>query len=65
MEMKSNPKTIIMIDPPKGWLYGFPKELPEGVKDVYKWLVENGYPQHIINNAGDSFQYRCFEIENK
>lgn len=54
-----------MIDPPKGWLYGFPKELPEGVKDVYKWLVENGYPQHIINNAGDSFQYRCFEIEKE
>jgi hypothetical protein len=54
-----------MIDPPHGNLYGFPKELPNDVKDIYKWLVRNGYPQHLINNLGDSFVYRVFEIEKE
>jgi hypothetical protein len=63
--MKNNPNKILMIDPPHGSLYGFPKELPEDVEDIYKWLIENGYPRHIINNAGDDFQYRVFEIDKK
>ena len=39
-----------MIDPPGGWLYGFPKELPEEVQDldINTWLVENGYPASEI-----------------
>jgi len=37
------------IDPSSGWRYGFPKEFPEGVKDVNKWLVENGYPQSEVD----------------
>ena len=44
-----------MIDPPSGWLYGFPKELPEGVKDTLAWLVENGYPQKEIDKLGEHF----------
>ena len=43
------------IDPPSGWKYGFPKVLPEGVDDVMKWLVENGYPQHEIDRCGKTF----------
>ncbi len=35
-----------MVDPPTGWLYGFPKELPEGVTDIRQWLIDNGYPEH-------------------
>jgi len=58
-------KIVKMIDPPHGILYGFPKELPDDVKDIYKWLVRNGYPQHLINNLGDSFVYRVFEIEKE
>ena len=46
---------IHMIDPPGGWKYGFPKELPEGTTDVLKWLVENGYPQSEIDACGDRF----------
>ena len=37
------------IDPPGGWRYGFPKELPSGVIDFNKWLVDNGYPQSEID----------------
>ena len=44
-----------MIDPPGGWKYGFPKELPAGVEDTLKWLVENGYPQAEIDRMGDNF----------
>jgi hypothetical protein len=44
-----------MIDPPSGWRYGFPKELPAGVENVLTWLVENGYPQKEIDRMGDHF----------
>ena len=39
-----------MIDPPGGWLYGFPKELPEEVQDldINTWLLEQGYPANEI-----------------
>lgn len=52
---------IQMIDPPGGWKYGFPKELPENVTDVLKWLVENGYPQSEIDKCGDHFYCRHWE----
>lgn len=58
-------KIIYLIDPPHGYLYGFPKEFPIEVDNVYEWLVENGYPQHIINNLGDSFVYRIIEREKE
>jgi len=55
---------IKMIDPPSGWKYGFPKKLPEGIKDTKKWLVENGYPQHEIDSCGDYFYCRYWERES-
>ena len=35
-----------MIDPPEGYLYGFPKPLvgSEGM-DLDDWLIANGYPK--------------------
>lgn len=44
-----------MIDPPRGWRYGFPKEIPDNVPNVMSWLVENGYPQSEIDACGDHF----------
>lgn len=41
-------KTI--VDPPSGWRYGFPCELPEG-KDYVELLRENGYPEKDIELA--------------
>ena len=41
------------IDPHSGWMYGFPKEFPDGVEDVNAWLVENGYPQWEVDLWGD------------
>ena len=54
-----------MIDPPSGWLYGFPKEIPEHIDDTRAWLIENGYPEEEIKKCGDSFFVRGWyeEIE--
>lgn len=49
---------IKMIDPPGGWKYGFPKQIPDDVKDVIKWLVEQGYPQKEIDSFGEHFYCR-------
>jgi len=52
------------IDPPSGWMYGFPKLLPDNVVDVNKWLVENGYPQSKIDSYGEHFYCWYSEGEN-
>lgn len=57
-----------MIDPPSGWKYGFPKEIPKGVSGdgIKKWLVDNGYPKSEIDSYGDYFMCRFwFEPINK
>lgn len=56
---------VKMIDPPSGWMYGFPKEIPEGVGDTCKWLVDNGYPEKLIKDLGNNFYVRNWyeEIE--
>ena len=51
-------EVIRMIDPPSGWKYGFPKELPDDIEDTMKWLVENGYPQKEIDACGERFYCR-------
>ncbi len=51
-----------MIDPPSGWQYGFPKPIPEDRrKDVLVWLVEQGYPQKLIDAFGEHFYCRYWE----
>ena len=57
-------KTVTIIDPPSGWMYGFPKVLPEEAKDrTLEWLVENGYPQSEIDSYGKHFHCRYWEQE--
>jgi hypothetical protein len=41
-------KTVKMCDPDSGWRYGFPKPIPDTVRDVHLWLIENGYPRHLV-----------------
>jgi len=59
-------KTVIMIDPPSGWKYGFPKAMPK-MFDTYKeqlaWLVSEGYPQKEIDSMGDHFYCKYYEEE--
>jgi len=59
-------KTITMCDPPSGWMYGFPKEIPEHVlseRSTARWLVEQGYPQSEIDALGDNFFCRYWKQE--
>jgi hypothetical protein len=44
-------KIKTMIDPPSGWKYGFPKELPDDIKDFKQWLIDNGYPESEVDFA--------------
>lgn len=56
-------KTVMMIDPPSGWKYGFPMpiDLQESKGRVLEWLVEHGYPQKEIDACGDHFYCRYWE----
>lgn len=55
---------IIVIDPPSGWKYGFPKEVPESkvkstnMKDL---LIELGYPESEINLMGMHLHVRYWK----
>jgi hypothetical protein len=53
-----------MIDPPSGWKYGFPKELPADVNNVVEWLIENGYPKSEIDRMGEHFYCGHWYVEN-
>ena len=53
---------MTIIDPPSGWKYGFPKPIPEDrKKDSLVWLVEQGYPQELIDKLGEHFYCRYWE----
>ena len=43
-------KYKIIVDPPGGWKYGFPAELPKG-KSYEDLLKEHGYPKEDIEFA--------------
>ncbi len=44
---------IRVVDPPEGWLYGFPKPMPSIAlyKDRVKWFLAQGYPQELIDQG--------------
>jgi hypothetical protein len=63
---------VLMVDPPEGWKYGFPKPMHEEYFtlkedfDFNRWLVSEGYPQSIIDSfPNKEIPYRCWwsEIE--
>jgi len=57
----------LMVDPPSGWKYGFPKPvheeyyLLENDFNMISWLVSEGYPQAEIDKLGSSFFIRTWE----
>jgi len=56
--MKTESKLV--VDPPEGWRYGFPKVVPEGYMkmswdDKKKWYMEQGYPKSKIDEYGEFF----------
>ena len=54
-------KTKTMIDPPSGWMYGFPKQLPEPPPEDYQaWMIQEGYPAELIESLGQYFFVRMW-----
>jgi hypothetical protein len=51
-----------IIDPPNGWLYGFPATLPEGTT-AHQLLVDYGYPEEHIEWALEHMRW-WFEPED-
>ncbi len=57
----------LMIDPPSGWKYGFPKPVHEDYYllgddfNMNQWLVSVGYPQTERDACGDYFFIRTWE----
>ena len=49
------------IDPPSGWKFGFPKPIPNDIKNVREWLIQNGYPQELIDEFGEHFYCNYYE----
>ena len=56
---------IRMCDPPEGWKYGFPKKIPDDVKDnnFFDWLISEGYPEKNIETRAK--HCRFWYIEEK
>ncbi len=48
-------KRVLIVDPPSGWKYGFPKECPldvwENDSAYERWLLDQGYPKDDIKLA--------------
>lgn len=62
-KLSLNPKDYIgkkMIDPPSGWMWGFPKEIPEDVTDINAWLIKNGYPEKLIETFNNKVPCRVW-----
>lgn len=41
-----------LIDPPDGWMYGFPKRYEPMENELLdEWLIRNGYPKSEVDFA--------------
>jgi hypothetical protein len=60
---------IWICDPPSGWQYGFPKQMPDDFRDpdadfdLTRWLIDEGYPEKDVALALRSSRYWEMEIE--
>lgn len=56
----------LMIDPPSGWRYGFPKEYPGTIdtdEELKTWLLAEGYPLHLMDQAVNYSRYWTTEVD--
>ena len=50
-------KQIMMVDPPGGWQYGYPKEYPGNETRYRQQLRESKYPEDQIDFAAQHSRY--------
>ena len=62
-------KKVLVIDPPGGWQYGFPKPIRDEFYtlgddfDLARWLISEGYPEKDIELALKYSRYWETEID--
>jgi len=53
---------MILIDPPSGWRFGFPKAIEKEkykeIKNLKQWCIDNGYPKEEADSYGEFFNIR-------
>lgn len=55
----------LMIDPPSGWKYGFPREFLGDIPDLKQFLLRHGYPEsQMILNEKDEPQHIRMILHN-
>lgn len=55
-------RTRLIIDPPSGWRYGFPREIPRSeLHRANEWMVEHGYPQKEVDDFEGNVPYSLIE----
>lgn len=60
--VKSTP-IAVLVDPPSGWKYGFPKKAPYPLPDnIIEWVVEHGYPRAEVEGFGTHFHISYSEV---
>lgn len=63
-------KTVTIVDPPEGWRFGFPRQMPNSIdqndpKQIRAWMLDCGYPEKIMLGYGEYFHYRVWQEEIK
>lgn len=54
---------VLMVDPPSGWKYGFPKPMPKNGITLEEFLKEANYPKDLISLALKNTRYWEEEVE--
>lgn len=56
---ETSKKELLLIDPPSGWKYGFPKAITQeqykSITDLRQWCLDNGYPSSEAILYGNHF----------
>ena len=56
---ETSEKKLILIDPPSGWMYGFPKAITQeqykAITNLKQWCIDNGYPLSEAITYGEYF----------
>jgi len=58
----------VMIDPPSGWKYGFPKRLDQSLYanegfTLTQWILDQGYPESELDKNGELYWIRSWVAE--
>lgn len=61
-------RKVLIVDPPSGWKYGFPKACYANLdkdEDMVNWLLKNGYPKEELDKEGKPYWLRSWYIDIK